>query len=577
MPFQTPASKSNGSTITRAELIDLLENLEWFRTPPAYRVYSRGNETVTTTLSAMDFSPSSLWHPEWREGGGGDPNDNTYDSGTGGLWVNVGDVEPGVWINGVMFAIQQPSSAYASYVTRRVQLRRGDGSTWTELADWNVRGDVELRRTSCHIHGVGTFNNSTDRVEVRARTAFGSLNVVGDRRWGVRFGSSAAWADSYAAARQVSDTNNELTGAWNRLRNNQLRIERRPSGQKYKTGSNQAISAGTVTLVTMGAEDWDTDTGMSTSASPNRLVAQQGGIYFMWSQATFVDLDSSAALAAIAIERDGTANIVTANAPGQLATSEDATVTVCDLTALSTGQYIQTNVQTSIGSTVEASRGTQMHMTMLSSNSGVSPGRQVFDRMPDPSTWPDVTDMSSSHCPAGTLRVLSDLTDRQWHRPAFKASLGDDVELDDGKWTDVDCDQIVFDYTDLEEEWGYSIFTGGGLHLPWPGLWLVGARLQIGATTAEGVNRGNVGNRGMRIALGEGRAVGAIIGPAMGASSHSWVRTIAETVVVNSVDGLDVKLQGLASSGTDEFGAALAIDAHLWAVELGEGITRVPR
>ena len=576
MAYTLQATKSNGGNISRAELVTFLDNLEWFYTPPAYRVYSLGGETVETAIGVMDWSPSAGGHNEWREGGAGNLS-TVYTDSTGGLWVNVGDVADGVWLNGVMFAIEQPPTAASTYTVRRVQLRRGDGTTFTEIADANVRGDQGAQRTSLHIHGVGAFTTTTDRVDVRARTAGASLDVIGDRRWGVRFGSATALADNYASARQVSDTNDEMTGAWNRLRLNHARIERRPSGQRYKTGSNQSITASTVTLVTMGASDWGSDGDMVPPASfLNLVIAQQSGLYFVWSQATFDSLDSGSSFAEIRIQRDGTTDLVTANAPDQLGSSaEDTTVTACDLVPLTAGQYIQTNVLTGIGSTVEASRGTQMHATLLSSDNGVSPDRQVFAQMPHPDTWPNVAGMSSDRLPAGTMRVLSDLTDRQWHRPAFKASLGDDIEVDSsGGWTDVDCDVPVFDYTDLEETHGITVFSDGGLVLPWAGLWLVGARLGFSQTSAGGVAIGNDRLRGMRLALGKKRGVGAIIGRAMNGTGHGWTRTLAETVVTNA-DEVEVKLQGLVEIA--DGGAAMVTAAHIWAVELGSGITRDPR
>jgi len=577
MPFVLPAFKSNGDNISRAEIVTLLNNLAWFRTPPAYRLYSTGDFTLPTTLTTIDFSPSGLWHPEWLEGGGGAPNTATYHSGTGGEWVNVGDVADGLWLNGLMITTRVTSN---SATQRRFQLRRGTGSVWTILADILIRSDGASRRTAVHIHGVGTFNATTDRVEARGRSQGTAVDVIADRRWGVRFGDTAgAGTIAYAAARQVSDTNNELRNAFNRIADNQSRIENRHSAQRYKDGSNQSIPINTVTNVTMSPSDWVSHPSMVTTA--NRIDIVHSGLYFVSAQ---VKLDGfanpGASLGVIAIQRDGTTDVTTANAPGKHPeATDDMTVTVSDLVPLNSGQYIRTNVSVNdTGVTAEASRATQMHATLMSSNVGVSPNRQKFARMPPPAEWPNVAGMSSNHLPVGTLRVISDLTDRQWHRPAFKCSLAEDVEVGDGAgWRDVACDNVVFDYTNLEEEFGYRIFSRGGITLPWAGLWLVGARLTFSARTAEGNNYGASGNRGMRIAYGDGRSVGAIVGRAMNASSHGWTRTIAETVAVNRDEGQEMKLQGLVDGASDDFGAAVVTSAHLWAVELGEGITRVPR
>jgi hypothetical protein len=576
MAYTALETQVHGSTnLTRAEVVDLFDNLRWFYTPPAYRLYdANAGETITTTLAVLNWANG---HYEWREGGGGDPNNGTYNTGTSGDYVNVGDVAAGVWLNGVMISIEQAPDA--TYTFRRVQLRRGTGVAWTELADDTVRADETNRRTSIHIHGVGTFSASTDRVEARGRSAGGSLDVLTDRRWGVRFGSESALGDPYAVARHQSDQNDELRDTYNAIAANQLRIERRPSGQRYKSDGNQSISANTQTLVTLGSTDWDTDTGMAPVGSfPNLVIAQSTGLFFVSGQVTYDGFNSGTSFASVSILRDATTALTSANAPDQASgVSADATVAVSDLVPLNAGQYVSMYTTTGAASTVQSSRGTQLHATLLSSSSGVSPDRQKFGRMPHPDTWPDLANMSSSQLPVGTLRVASDLTDRMWHRPAFKCSLADDVEVDaNAGWVDIDCDNIVFDYTDLEAEFGYRVFGSGGITLPWAGLWLVGARLELSPTSAEGTNRGANGTRGMRIAVGD-RAVGAVLGRAMNASTHGWARTIAETVVINRDEGQDIKLQGLVTSTTDAFGAAVATSAHLWAVELGEGITRVPR
>jgi hypothetical protein len=579
MPFVVLPLKSNGNNISRAEIVSLLDNLKWFRTPPAYRLYDADDGfSLPTTLTTLNWATG---HYEWREGGGGDPNNGTYNSGTGGDYVNVGDVADGLWLNGLMITTRVTSN---SATQRRFQLRRGTGSVWTILADILIRSDGASRRTAVHIHGVGTFNATTDRVEARGRSQGTAVDVIADRRWGVRLGQANSTPTiAYAAARQVSDTNNELRNTFNRIADNQLRMELRHSAQRYKDGSNQSIPINTATTVTMSPSDWSSHPSMVTTV--NRIDIVHSGLYFVSAQ---VKLDGfanpGASFGTITIQSITGSDIVTAtsaNAPGKHPeATDDMTVTVSDLVQVNAGRYLR--MQTAVndtGVTAEASRSTQMHATLMSSNVGVSPNRQKFARMPPPAEWPNVAGMSSNHLPVGTLRVISDLTDRQWHRPAFKCSLVEDVEVGDGAgWRDVACDNVVFDYTNLEEEFGYRVFSRGGITLPWAGLWLVGARLSFSARTAEGNNYGAEGNRGMRIAYGDGRSVGAIVGRAMNASGHGWTRTIAETVVINRDEGLGMKLQGIVTGGgANDFGAAVVTSASLWAVELGEGITRVPR
>jgi hypothetical protein len=329
----------------------------------------------------------------------------------------------------------------------------------------------------------------------------------------------------------------------------------------------------------MTASDWASDSDMVATA--DRIDVQQSGVYFVSGQATMPGFNTGTGFATLALQHIAGADVVSmasANSPDMLpASSESTTVTACDLVEVAAGRYIRQTILTSADESVEASRGTHLHAHLMSSNSGVSPGRQVFAQMPEPDTWPDVASMSSDHSPAGTMRVLSDLTDRQWHRPAFKASLGDDVEVDEGSgWVDIDCDIPVFDYTFLEAAHGITVFSNGGLVLPWAGTWLVGARLAFRARSSGGRQIGNEGTRGMRLALGEKRAAGAIVGRAMNAAAHGWTRTLAETVVTNA-DGTEVKLQAQAAQSADSFPAAVVTSAQLWAVELGEGITRDPR
>ena len=559
-----------------AEVVDLLDNLIWFRTPSSYRLYDTdGGETINSTISNLNWATG---HYEWREGGGGDPDNGTYNSGTGGDYVNIGDVEAGVWINGVMIRINNPGGDYLSFPFRRVQVRRGTGAVWTETTDLAERGDFTNKRTGFHLHGLGVFDATTDRVEVRGQTTFGTLDVVRDRRWGLRFGSATVYNSLYAAARPTSATQQQ--DWYNNVRRNQLRIESRLSAQRYKTGSNQSLTAATEALVTMGETDWSTHASMAPGASfPNLVISQQSGLYFVQAQCTHLNYDSGGSFVALAIKRNATSDIVKSFMPECLTTSTavDTTSHVCDLVSLPADDYISAYATSGTASTVHASRGTHITATMMSSDDGVSSGRQRFAQLPPTAEWPDVAAMSSERLPLGTMRTISDLTDRCWHRPAFKAEMSDDTDIDSGGgWTDIDLDTPLFDYTSLEATHGVRVFQGGGLVLPWPGLWMVGGRLQISQRSSEGPNVGSQGHRGVRIVTGKNVAAGEVISAAMNASTHSWTRTLAETVVFNA-DDLEVRLQGLVGGLTDDGASVPAVAGHIWAVEVGDGITRVPR
>src|SRR6056297_1034013 len=138
--FSTPELQVASSTaITRTEFQVFLDNLRRWYTPSAYRLYATvEGQSTSGSLAALDFAPSGNFHSEWLyEGGDGSTADTTYHGGTGGLYVNVGDVAEGIWLNGVMASIENPPdagdvfSSVTASESRRVQLRRGDGATFT--------------------------------------------------------------------------------------------------------------------------------------------------------------------------------------------------------------------------------------------------------------------------------------------------------------------------------------------------------------------------------------------------------------------------------------------------------------
>jgi len=582
MPFTAINTKAVGGTIARSEVLDLLKNLHLFYRPATVRVYKAdGTHQVTTTLAAIDWLPAGGdWHSEWRyEGGDGSEADATYNLGTGGLWLNLGDVDPGIWIVGAQTSLRNTDDTSTSSHTRRLLLRRSDGSTPTEIAEDVSTGDVGARRSSFQLFGLANFTSTFDRVELMGRVQpSGTDDVIEDRRWGIRLGSATALSNDYdPGARQESDTNSDLDIAWNRIRLNQYRIERRPTGQRYKTGADQAIVANTETLVTMGAEDWDTDTGMAVpSVFPNLVIAQQPGWYLATAQVTFEGFDAASSYASVSIKKNASSVVASANAAE--VDHFDTVVRAADIVQLDATDYVSVYATTGANTDIQASRGTHITLTLLSSNHNVSSDRQLFAECPPPSQWPDVANMSSDDLPVGTLRVISDIQDRLWHRPVIKCSIADSVEVStDGTWTDVDLDDADIDFTDLEDTHGLTIFGGGGIRIPWDGLWLVGARLQFRARDADGKLRGDDGFRGARIALGDNMSAGAIITPAMNASGHGWVREWCEPVIINRRGGQDLKLQAFCKSTTDAFAAAVVTAANLWAVEIGQGYTRVPR
>lgn len=584
MPFTALPAKSNGSsTLSKAEVQDLFDNVAWLSRVSAVRVYSIDlGETIDGTLSVLDWTPGAGWHAEWSVSDGA--TTSTFTDLTGGLWINVGDVHEGIWIAGVMMAVESDGTGYGSFVSRRLQMRRGDGSTFTEMADIAGLIDPYAKRWSEHLCGLGSFNSSTDRVDVRGQqlpAPATAQDVLRDRRWALRFGSNdATWAVNYVPARPTSSgaSGTQVVTWWNNMRSNQYRIERRPSAQRYKA-ADTAILANTSTQMPLGNSDWSVDPDMAPGVGSTSVIEiQQRGLYLVTAQNTF-DLNTGTARGEVFATRDGGNTLAYANIPDPIPTVAHNTTVACQgIAVMNAGSEVELYARASQACDVLAGRQTNVTATLLSSDDGVSTGRQMFAELPAEADWPDFADYSGSYLPLGVMKLVSDLTDRLWHRPAFKASLSEDeIEIEaNGGWTDIDCGVVEIDFTDYEDTFGTAVFSNGGLTLPHPGLWLCGAFLQYSPRTAEGQNNGNEGHRGMRLALGKNAAVGMIITKAMNVSTQGWARTLCEPVVINN-PGVEVKLQGLVGGPDDDaarFGAVPVLDANLWAVEIGRGVTR---
>jgi hypothetical protein len=91
------------------------------------------------------------------------------------------------------------------------------------------------------------------------------------------------------------------------------------------------------------------------------------------------------------------------------------------------------------------------------------------------------------------------------------------------------------------------------------------------------VNIGDEGFRGLRLAVDGKQAVGQITTAAMNAPAHGWSRTLAELFVINpGQEGAVIGLQACAGDLVEADEEAVVTSAQLWAVQVGDGVTRDP-
>lgn len=590
MPFTALASKANGSSnISRAEVQALFDNIAWLRCPPTYRVRAIvGNgETINSTLATLDlntgFGDGGVF--EWRQGGGGDQPNNTFTILTGGGYVNVGDVQAGVWVNGAMVAYETDPDALASATSeywRRAVLERGDGTTFTQMADVTVQAGIGLatpRRCSLHLVGAGTFSSSTDHVRLRGAGGM-TVDVLEqpqpDRRWGLWIAENAAPVGAYANARPTSTTQQVVW--WNQMRANQYRLQRRPTAHRWKSGSNQAVAAATTAVVTMASSDWATDGALLTT---NSFTATEAGWHDVAGQVTGVNMRSGASFITVTFRVNGATSAVTANASEIGASTGTTSAQVCGMLKLNAGDVVDMVAQSGIAWSIEASRGTQMWTALASSSAGCAPTtganrRQVFHQMPPPEQIPNFAAYSSDHLPLGVMKIASDLTDRLRHRPVVWLRQTDDQEVEQGKWTDVDCSVIGDDYTGLIAA-GFPVSSNGGFKPPWPSKWVVYGKVQFSTLPSEGgATIGGQGHRGMRFRLNGNHSAGQILTAAMNSNGHSWTKTICEEFVINDTES-EIKLQAFISGLNNAEKSGVVTNCEIWAREAGDGTTWYPK
>jgi hypothetical protein len=575
--FVTLDGKANTTdTISAAEVQDLLDNITWLRTPASFRLYDTdGGETVTTSLAVMNWANA---HYEWREGGGGVP-DVGYNTGTGGDYIAVDVTDNGIWVTGAMIGMRRYINASDGAVSsgnfwRRVLVQIGSGTTAATHISGETHQDVitVARRAGFHVTGWVSCTGTQDDVICQAQSGHGPIDVPSgfqpDRRWGLRISdNSTTVSTDYAAARPTSST--QVVDWWQNMRANQFRLNWKPTAAMYPTGSNQAISAATTTLVIMGGTEWEIDPDIYSTST---MVAQQAGWYLVSGQVRLSEFDDAAAdsFATVSIHKNAVNTGFAASYPEAIGGTVQ-TFPVHGMLYLDAGDYVSLYITTGIASTVVANRSTWMAMTLVSSDDGVSSGRQLFGPIPE---LPTFDDYSATYLPLGVMKVISDITDRLWHQPLVWQRLSSPTVVGEN-WTDVECGVLDTDYMDLRGL-GYEPVSGGGFSVPWAGTWLAVARMQFSAESEAGANIGGQGWRGMRLALDGKEAVGSIVCDAMQSDSHTWARCIVEPFVINEgQEGAVIGVQAAAGGTTDDE-AAVVDQCELWVVQVGDGVTRDP-
>lgn len=577
MSFTTLLTKTTANAISVAEMQALFDNVEWWRTRPAIRIYrsdTNNSAVATSTDATLEFNSTSLsgsqWHEEWMSP---DTAAATYlqnagfypsgDSNPGSIYA--GDVEAGIWLCGASGAFEPNGTG-----TRRIRLRR-DGTVDVLHQEESFNAPTN-RRVSFHQCTLIDLNSSEDQFKCQVwQDSGGSLDIAVNfqppRFWGLWLAQNASYSATYAAARP--DSNTGPATFWTNIRSNQYRIQRRPSASMYRS-SSQSISAGVQTKVVFNAEEHDTDGGQNDTTLGHITVAESGWHLIDWG-VKCVSLSGGTNTLGATVYRDSTAIDSQAKPIPDTATLATSGQIMSLLTA---GQEISVEVSLAVACTVGGDRGTYLRIHNLSSNSGVSPGRQEFGPIPPASEIPTIADLSSPYIGLNTMRLASDLTDRMWHRPVIRlqaSEVGSVAVLsnDDG-WVDIPVDNLLTDYTDLEGK-GYTVTGGGGFRAPFAGTWLCNARLLFSGQDEDGSNVGDIGYRGARMVRNGGAGTGAVITKSAKIAGTGWLQQWCEPFVLN--EGDTVSIQALTGSMAGDPGVTVA-DAQLFVAEIGDGITR---
>lgn len=554
-------------TISAAELQDLMDNIAWFRTRPTSRLYKldSGQTIGTGSTTQLDFNTGTAAHNEWQDpsGGGWVP--------ASGLHLEVGTVEPGVWLCGFTGGFEAHATGY-----RFANLVRSDGGTDTSMASEYQTGDAD-RPTRFNMAGQGYFDSTTDQFEVHVeQNSGGNLDIVDGyqphRVWAMWMGDADTTYDSnYLSTNARPDESTSITTWWNRTASNQYRLQYRPSAQIYQT-SDQSITASTWTTLNMGSTDWENDAAL-VPAGAGQINIQQTGWYLSIAQVAMKQMGGGTDRVQVALAVDGT-RFRDARSPENPTASTDTIAVVHAIHFMTAGEVL--TAQAWYGSGTESARGSRrtfLTTTMVSSFDNVSTGRQEFHAIPD--DLPSYSSYSTTQPPLGYARLISDLNDRLWAQPVVRLeNIADPGVMGNGDgWTTIDMDTVPSDPFDLDGK-GYTILSSGGFEIPWAGTWLAVGLLQFSATDEDGDSVGDQGYRGARFALNGRGSRHSILGGAMHGSGHGWKRTWVEPFVVNKA-GAVINIQGLVGGLTNDV-AVPVVRAKLHVVQIGDGVTWTP-
>lgn len=555
----------------------LLDNFAWWRTRPTIRVYRSDTTSQTvanTTNDILEFNDTSTvgaqWHEEWIEPAASAStylaNAGLYPSGDSNQGrIYAGDVEPGVWLVGASGAFKPDGTG-----TRRVRLRRDGTADVVHSAE--AVDPITGRRCAFHAATLMELDATEDnfRCEVYQDSG-GNLDVPVSfqppRVWGLWLASDDTWSTNYASARPGSS--DAVADWWQDVRSNQLRTERRPSASMYRSTA-QAISASTQTKVLFNVEDFDNDTNQVGTASSHISVAEAGWYLVDWGVNTVSTSGLSSTMNAYLMVNGSQVARITQAVTDTLTTALTGQVFL----ELAENDLVTVEVVLSSAFSVGGDRGTYLRTHMLSSASGVSTGRERFGPIPAAAEIPAIADLSSPKIALSTMRLISDLTDRMWHRPVVRLRANEvgsvaTLSNDDG-WVDLPVTDLLEDYTDLTGM-GYSVTGGGGFRAPFAGTWLLCAYVEMSGQDEDGDNVGATGYRGCRMVQNSGGGTGSIISKSAKSSGTGWLQRWVEPFVLE--EGDTVSVQGITGNMANDPGV-LVTDVQLWAAEIGDGITR---
>lgn len=540
MTFTQPTTKSNGSTITVADMNTYVrDNIAHFRNLPTVKVDADDDSLVDSTASDILLSdavsdPVEVW--------------DTDSLHTGAGYLEF-DSPEGMWYAGGTLTFDEDSTG-----DRRFEIRRADDSR--NLARWRTRTNDQrtVRMSAGTAH---EFDATDSLMNVRAlQTSGGNLGANGSL-WGLWLADDAVSG--------LSPDNLALTSSqgvlawWNQWVDNIARLHRRPSARVRLATDYTTLGDNTWTKVPFDTQMFDN--AVMVDSDESVITAQHTGWYYC-SACILVDgFTGTADQVAIQFRVDGdTTNTGGASrsydvAAGDGSVIHEAFVYLVDGEELTTYAFKGT---TGGNSTILAGHMTHMSATLVS-GAVAAPNRQYFlDDVPD---TPSFSQPESNYLPRGLANVCTrDLFAHLWNPLLLGIDIPDDEEesLSGGGWSDIalrgwrGASWPIID-TDTPP--------GGRIEVPHDGLWWV-----VGYVELAGNDVGSIGDRGVRIKHNN-KNLSPIRTKAAEQNGHSWAKSTS--ALVNARRGHTIGLQGLNSTD-DEVDVTAA---HLTAVWMRDRVT----